>query len=397
MYLNILDYIRIYQNTIEQMTDKYIENVLKQLSDLIKEEFSEPIKINAIVKTVDPTNSSFIVHSNDKRKEILCHTTKPVENLHEGDIIQLIGNIRLRTNGSTIFKVDDFYNMDTNKWIDKKIKIYKKLKKYLLNNKRQEYISNINKNTQMSQIISNIGLIVLPNKERYLENFKISFQENCKGNLFIYHLKENTMESGIRSAIEYFKKYHQIDLICILLSDLSTEDVITVSSKDNVSYFLNRKKCPPLITITTCHADSIPFPLISMICNHNYDKISNFINDIRDKQYTVRNLIKNTLNNGYQLLEEKTKLYSKKVFEKECLLYKLCPETNPLEIAKELLIQQLERKKEWLMQKEISAMHELLNDDRVNELLHELINIEEKLLPDLNSPVKEKDDKRHGF
>src|SRR5690606_982278 len=152
-------------------------------------------------------------------------------------------------------------------------------------------------------IINNIGLIVMPEDENNIENFKVAFQEKCRGKLFIYRIRYENMESDLLFAFDFFKKYHYIDLICLLTNQLTTNNICSLSSKNIVKYMLNRKNVPYVISIISLNkVNSTMQPLTVMLSNEEIENINNCINYIHNIQFSLRKKIDEGIKTGIDIL-----------------------------------------------------------------------------------------------
>ena len=134
---------------------------------------------------------------------------------------------------------------------------YNKLSKFLTNDKVCKYMISEMTPKYPPKMFYNIALIALPDDDENIENFKILFQEKCNGKLYVYRLKNNSLQS----ALEYFKKYHNIDLICLLTNKLNLKNIYELSSRTNVKYMINRKNVPYIISIISSHIKTIPLTM----------------------------------------------------------------------------------------------------------------------------------------
>lgn len=131
-------------------------------------------------------------------------------------------------------------------------------KRYILHNKTQFKLNNSTPNNvlrkPLPKILYRIGLIVLDTHTTILDTFKSKFKSNCFGKLFIYKVKsfDNTAVDFI-NAINYFNKYHEIDLICILTETLELEHLFYLSSK----YVLKNFKYNKTHTISVSYQNGI--------------------------------------------------------------------------------------------------------------------------------------------
>lgn len=162
----------------------------------------------------------------------------------------------------------------------------------------------------LPKIIHRIGLIVLDTHTIILDIFKSEFNLKCIGELFVYKVKssKNTKFDFI-NAINYFNKYHEINLICILTETLTIEHLFDLSSK----YVLKNIKYNTTHTIAVTYQNGILSNSAdySTLLATNIRKLSidKTISAIHKTQIKYQNNITNTISTGILLLEEMINSY----------------------------------------------------------------------------------------
>jgi hypothetical protein len=183
------------------------------------------------------------------------------------------------------------------------------LKRYMRYNRTHLKLNNSAHNNiskkPMPKIIYNIGLIVINTHTTILDIFKSKFESCCFGKLFIYKVKssDNTSFDFI-NAVNYFNKYHEIDLICILTETLELEHLFDLSSK----YVLKNFKYNKTHTIAVSHQNGILSNSTdySVLISHGVCKLSidKTIDIIYKIQFQYQQKINDAILYGVDLFEK---------------------------------------------------------------------------------------------
>src|SRR5271154_1130794 len=381
-------------------SNKNIECIQKRLVQSIKTNFPMPLALSTKIVSIDQKSNSFWVMIDSQKIE--CFTGLPINEMKENNIIRLRGHIKTHPieMGRLIIHVDYFYLMSDEKIFKEKLLKYQELSKTLLTQKCQQFINNFNKRP-VPKIIRNIGLIMTPTSQFNLDNIKLAFQNKCIGNLFIYHLSEASLEKDFVHALEYFKKYSQIDMICFISGIMNMDNIFELSSRDCIRYLINRKCFPYLVyitpnfnsacigpegTILELHPTSYR-PLSELLANKRLSKIGDCFDFIHDIQAQLRQLIKENIQKGMDLLNNIVKRHKYKLCNLELMAAQFniyqppknqVPTIDPVNKLKIALIMKLMDLKIYIQDTEIHFKNHLLDDERVQRVLKDLIRTEPK-------------------
>ena len=359
----------------------------KKLYKTIQANFSEPIEISAVIEMVDAETHIFTIRTDEASKNIECVTKEDISKLNKGDHIIIKGWLRLHQNniGKIYFAVEYFYILSEKEKYAKALDIYEKLLSILDNNNKIKNIMNKLATTYPPKIIRNVGLIVMPGNEQDIESFKVAFLEKCYGHLYIFHLN-NPMDLSLQSAFEYFKEFHNIDLICILTNNLNLNIICALSTVNSVRYMLYRKNVPYIISITTTDMEQVIQPLTVKLSNQKINGIINCIDFIHDIQSSFMAEINKGINTGVDILEKIIRKYQEKLFDLKMCISKLSDhrflsklDDSPVEKLKNLLIKRMVLEKDILHNIQITIMKNIINDQRVQKYYIEIIQTEKKI------------------
>lgn len=254
----------------------------------------------------------------------------------------------------------------------------------------KKYIKIINRfhETKLPNNIKNIGIIVFNDSNNdFINKFR-----DYAGNVYIYRLDRESVEFTLISGLQYFKKYHDIDVIYLLTDQISAIDVCNLSTRFIVKYLLNRKEFPHIVSVLPSdYKDSNLKPissLLSNICFYNTDDAVNYVIETQIKQ-------REKINNAYQkclhILQEiieskKNKLHSLEMYAIKIYglnSYDIVPinktSDNTIEkltILKLLIINQLKQKIIQLSKIEINIMKKMIDDDHFQLVFNTLIKNE---------------------
>ena len=357
-----------------------LQDIHKKLDNPIKSMFTK-ITLNCRVVTVNLEKEYFTIESD--QKELDCYTKENISNLNSGMALTVTGCIFLNpyNNNQIALNVQNFWIISENRIYEKEFWRYKKNESKLNSKNYMQKIANADPNNPPKTIF-NVVLLALDEQGTHLENFKKLFSEKCTGKLYVYHLMNK-----LSIPISYFSKNHNIDLICILTSKLSPENMFRLSSKDNLRTILDRKKCPYLISVT---CDKTTAPLISKITKQNFDQVEQCVDFIQNIQTTYEQSIKDSIadvkNILVKILEKKRKTFNRF----RMLLTSLAdPKFNTinLERIKNTLINRLMTEKMKLYNIQSVIMKKIIDDERCQNFFGLLINNEKELGKIVNEPL----------
>jgi hypothetical protein len=363
--------------------------VHKRLFDALNANFPKPMKINGIVDSVNAEDHSFIMKTIDGQKMMECITEESLANLNPGVNILIRGYLKLhpRNTGKMYIAVEYMYVQSQEEQYKKGVEMYNKLYKTLDSDQCKKIIKKLTPNHPPTNI-SNIGLIVLPDNDQNLENFKISFREKCQGKLFIYRSKNSNLDSCLRPAVEYFKKYHKIDIVCLLTNELTTMQVCQLSSKENVKYLLNRKEAPYIISILSNNRENIMLePLTALLSNKTVRGISAFTEYIATHQIEFKQKIMKGIEIGKNLLEEILQTKRQELSKLQFLIEDLADprfysknSTVQLDKLKQMLVGRIAQEKESLYRMRFAIMNNIIEDMRLQKIYPRIIESEKQIM-----------------
>lgn len=394
-----------------------LTKIRDRLAKTIHVNFVKPVEICAVVRSINIEEKTLIIESDDQNQMIECHTRENLTQLKQNDQIIVKGLIRLHPTdvGKILLLVDHLYTIKEEEKYANAIDIYGRLMTTLLNEKCKTIV---NKLAFMvpPKVISNVALLVLQDNDQNIENFKTAFQEKCSGKLFIYHLKNGELESSIKGALEYFKKYHDIDLICLLTNQLTLGNICELSSKDNVKYMLNRKKVPYVISIMG--NEKMPMePLTAMLSNKKVVGIFECVEFIHNIQSSFQNEINKGIMTGTNKLKQILEKYRKKLFNLQMCMAELSDprftskkSNHSLDELKNVLVQKLDKEKNLLYNTQGVIMKSIIDDPRMVGFAYPMIMESESNIrneksistnqgrnPEINATARVEMNKPNGF
>jgi len=216
-------------------------------------------------------------------KTIECYTQENLLGMKIGDTVQVTGFLQLHSNdtGRIYLMCEMICLINESEKIAARQKMYCKLQQALSHEKRRTAIKQFI-NRPLPLYVKKVGLIVpvasgnpsiTVKYETQLQNFKLLFREMCCGTLYVYQL-ENDLDLSLRGAMEYFKKYHNIDLVCLLTNQLNQKQILEISSTENVKYFFRRKNYPYVVSIiSNCPNQLMMEPLTAFLSNLKVNSI----------------------------------------------------------------------------------------------------------------------------
>lgn len=376
---------------------KDLNKVYIRLEKALNVNFSKPVKLNGIVYLVNISKKYFVMYSIDGNNFIECYTNEDISKFKEKDNVMLEGWIRFKRS-PTVNKVciiaKYVYKVSEKNKYEKNIKIYRKIESELNKDKCKNVIKKIT-SLNPPKMVLNVGLLVLPDNEDNIDNFKIMFQERCFGKLFIYRFKNDTISSSLQIALEYFKKYHNIDMICFLTNKLNLKYICNLSSKTNVKYMINRKNCPYVLSITSPNKDKTNMdPLTVMLSNSKVDGITACVDFIHNIQITFKKRLEFHIQKGFLILNGILNKYKNKIFEYKMYFVDLVEpkflqtSTNSqIEKIKILLVKKLNCEKAILKDIKINLMQNIIDDSRVQEFFDKHICSERKHFNNINQLI----------
>jgi hypothetical protein len=368
------------ENTNKPKRD--LNRVYDKLTRVIEANFSKPIALESVVRDVIPLSSTFIIETTGSDKTIKCICKTPIEEIQIGNQICLEGILSIDETGSVCIKVNHYYLIERQEAFMKQKVVYDKLQQQLTGQKLQDHFAKLN-NQPIPRMVCNIGLIVLSNENNpSLQTFKNDFQSKCVGELFIYHLKENKIGADFKTACQYFKRYHQIDMICMIRDGMTMDHVLNLSTTDNIKYLARRKEFPYIVSIES--ESSMP-TLISSCVNKVFSDSSKCIEFIVGIQTNFMKDINDSLLIGKTKLNNLIQKYSNQLFDCELLfsdMVNISQSLNPIEKLKSMLIKRLDHEKNVLFNVEVAMGKTIIHDAKIMQVIPRLIEGERKMIRD---------------
>lgn len=380
---------------------KILKKVHSALKKTLQDNFADPIKLIGDIQSININEKYIIIKTkniSEYNKIIECHTTESISNLKIGDLIFMEG--WFKTDNENIVKIylqiKYFYLLSEKEIYQQFLKNYNRLNKALTEEYNFQCAIKRLGPKQFPKMINNIALIVMPENEKHIEDFKISFQEKCIGKLYVYRLKDK--EGSIEEALKFFKKYHYIDLICLLTDQISIKDVKLLSSKECIKYMLNRKEHPYIISIAnqetheTFGTRTSLYPLSALLSNKVLNSINKCTDLIHKIQFSFKKQIETKLEFGKQKLLEKIDKEKIKMTNLESELSNVLGmslnmteydnnnngnDNNKFGQIKNLLIRKLDDEMKNLLMMKNSIMENIIEDDRL-QYCHQLVFQSEK-------------------
>lgn len=357
---------------IEDMCD--LSAFRKKISQMTKQE--NILQCIVMVFSIDLDNNSFIISDLEGETYIECIYNNNLEILKSGDTIQIEGFLRMhpRNIGKLYVEVSHYHLIDDKYIYNKNISSNKKLVATLTGEEYQKKVKQI-RSAKIPELITNIALITLPNNNINIQNFKIVFQERCVGKLFIYQLQYDKSSTSLITALEYFNKYHDIHLICLLTNKLTTQDICELSSVDNVKYLLNRKQEPYLLSIISSdNTESIT----STLSNQRIQGINNCVDYIHQIQVSYKNNLNNSLNKAKCLLNNIVNKYYYKLLDFRLAMVRLYDKNflygiryleESFEHLRRILLDKLMKEKQILFNMKRCIMQNIIDHQQIQAML----------------------------
>jgi hypothetical protein len=202
--------------------------------------------------------------------------------------------------------------------------------------------------------IQNVGLIVTDTHTDILNQFKSKFK-SCLGTLFIYKINTNNLKYDFINAINYFNKYHLIDLICIVTQKLDPSQLLALSSTYVLSHF---KSVPYVMSVSSENISKSFDYLVLNLFDKQYGSVDDAVHLIHQIQTEHQLQIINGIDYGKSQLENIVKMYQRKIDILEFNILDLNPyqiniEYDPIAELKRRVIKALDHKLNKLIMMEL--------------------------------------------
>ncbi|XWV24964.1 hypothetical protein QJ856_gp0815 [Tupanvirus deep ocean] len=380
---------------------KNLDRIYTKLQNAFGVNFSDPIEVEGIVESININNQSFVLRSLDANSIMECYTKEDLSKLKDKDKVTVKGWLKFKKSQNSFSKIYIYakflYTESEKQKYTNAYEKYNKFKSQLESQKCQNAIRKI-KSQEAPRMIYNVGLVVLPENDGNLENFKVVFQERCYGKLFIYRLKNDNIDTSLPVALEYFKKYHNIDIICLLTNQLTFKNICDLSSLKNVTYMINRKQCPYIMTVESTNKEKTMMePLVFSLTNTKVSGIIECVNFIHNVQANLRKDLEMGIQKGTDILKKLVEKEKRKLFEHKIQLANLVDPKyhrntkglidSPFERLRDMVLQKLYREKIKLSKISITIMRNIIDDSRVQGYFEKLVAWEKSNFNDVKKQV----------
>lgn len=340
--------------------------------------FSRKMSLEATIETIGP---NFFVGT-DANHKMRCEPRFGMGSLEQGQRIRMEAHLRCNGPNQIYLDVESYHLVDMEKIYNDKRILYQKLQTTMNLDKYQKILKKVKVEVDGPSTACNIGLIVCPGDDHNIQNFKISFGERCMGKLYVYHLSYRMLLSH---AMEYFRKYHDIDMVCLLTNNLTPDQIYDLSSKHNVKYLLTRKQYPFLVSIL----GSNPIhPLTSILSNKTIVGINPCIDFISGMQLAFKNDITRHSKTSQIIALNIIEKYRRQVVGLRTLITELNDGramVSPFDKIKEILIKKLAKERNFLYKIQIMIMKKIMDDPRMQHIYQGLINMENKVIESIEN------------
>ncbi|AQN68356.1 hypothetical protein [Saudi moumouvirus] len=348
--------------------------------------FSGPIEIIGTINEIDLDSQTFSLGEieNDILKKIICRYHNLNTEINIGQKVIAYGNIVVGENciSNIYFNVENIFTND-NFNFERKLNKHKKYYNALTTKKK--FKTKIDKNIYSSEfpkIIKNIGIIAFKNHKN---DFIKLVKDNCVGNVYVYYINDNSTELMLISGLEYFKKYHNIDVIYLLNDNISIKDVCNLSTTLVTKFLLNRKEYPYIVSILPSdYTLSNVKPLSAILSNACYYDNESALALLKDVQLSYSNKINTAYEKSIQILKyilenKKKKLEKLKMFAIKTYGPQLYIKSNIEEkvlLLKSLLIGHLKNKLVKLLDLQLKITRKIIDDKNFQQVYDVLIKNE---------------------
>lgn len=348
-----------------------IKNIQGDIINAFKHLLREVYVLDARVVSINKEKSIFVVQDIFTHQFIECITLlNDFNDLKENDDICLLGKLRLDKNniGRVVLDVELFFKQIEKDYMEERLLGYHQRKQSLFADKRKSVLDKIKKRNP-PHFIRNIGVIAITSE---LNSLKEKFLEKCNGKLVICHLSKNHIEKQFIYCMEYLKKYHYIDLICVIVDKLNTHSILGLSSKDNIRYLISRTNFPYLAYVTI---DNRHDQLLNILANANFHTVESCVDFIHGIQSNFMKQIAESIADAKTQIHLRIDEYET---EKNILsdtiarkLFSLGFESseNLLTRVKTALSSRIDNLINDLRMKEVALMQTLIEDDEVTKYL----------------------------
>lgn len=348
--------------------------LFKKISKINDLNFDKPVIVSGYVTNL---RTDCFVLSNENNS-IRCTMPSDMEILQD-DILEVEGMLTFDLEDGYCISSKIIYKTDNHDIIKKSLKVYKKIARNLETEKTKKVI-NVFINRPFPKYVYNIGLIAAT--DAALQSFKIIFQEKCKGTLRIVKLDPKSLSTS--EYLAFFNKYHNIDLIILLTTGLTFNQILKISCAENIKYMINRKNHPYIMSIT----DNVDEPVLTdHITNSKVNTIAEACDIISSSQKSISSkidlamdLVKNKMRGCLDQLRHEYNYYKMT----ECDIFADCNVqivNNKIITLKSLLIAKLRLVNNMILDHHNKILLDIVDDERVQHIIDTLVRSEDKIHP----------------
>lgn len=363
------------------MAVRSLDGIYDRLGEAVKINFAKPVVIDAIVRQIDTEKRRFTVSNDMGDRTIFCCTMLDIAQMKINDHIRLKGILlfNMGVHETPYLEVEYYYTLEEHEVYAQKIDMYNKLGKILGREKCQLIMKN-HQEQKAPEYVYNIGLVVCTADKNMLEYLIASFRDKCVGELYIYHIEDGANEKMLRSALEYFKKYNHINMVCVLCEKMSIDNILLYSSKENIAYLLHRKNSPYLVSIVDKSTGTVP--LIGLLSNQTFYGINKFLDFVQNIQKNFAEMLETNIQIGMNEMENIIQRYRDRILQLEKSINHLndvrfprqIDANDPFEQVKNMLAKRLSKERIFLGNIQELFMKRIIDDATVKKIYTEIID-----------------------
>lgn len=260
-----------------------ISSVAEKIKEILAPEFTESITLGGKLARINANDQSFVI-GDENGMIFFCRAKTSVNHLVVGDNLILIGHIKF--DSAIYISVSNFYTITEGEKFQGKKKAYDAYRTNILSDKYKykKKMASVT-NAKYPGFVKNVGLIVIDAHQQMSDKFTTEFRSKCHGNLWIYNLKKETLGHDLTYALDYMGRYSDIDVVCIVMDHMNLQDILEISSFENIRYIFGRKNYPYLMTVSDSNKTD---RIIECLANKHFKTVSECINFIATNQDVVR-------------------------------------------------------------------------------------------------------------
>ena len=330
-------------------------------SKVTKRVFSKTYLLEVIIRSINLQRKEFCVNGCDSDSDsdfvLYCRTNLSISKLKIND--KIIIRCRIEPDsmsyGNTYANVL-FYCITLTDTIKKYFVQYDLLESHITN------LKSIMIKKAIPTIIKNIGIIIIDDN-LLLTKFISLFQSKCTGNLFIYNISKKKIKSELINSLNYFQKYHEIDLVCILTGQLEPSQVLKLSAKKVIYIMFKMKPIPYVISVTK--DNQTPMYLTSVATNKHFVGLASAIDFIYSQQFQYNRIINLAMSTGLNAWQKKIRVYEDKLQFLESYIMQIEPPVDYVQLLRENVIRCLDNQVKKLIDIELNILRQSLSASQV--------------------------------